>query len=374
MAASSGVEQAADLVIPKGSNIDIGINFNPQGKLDSVKVDGNMVPLDSHTAAGAAHNGATHAAAHTEPVSAMHGISESIHRLLDAGASVWQDFQEYLPYLLLALAVLVLLVFVASAAKAGARKVMAHTGMRHSLAEVLSRFLYVLIWLAGGLLIAKLLFPNFELGTALTYLGIASLVAGFVFRDIFENAFAGLLILWRFPFEAGDYIEVETDPPVRGHVHDIWVRSTLIREFTDELIVVPNSKIYQHAVRVTTWLKNSRRSITVAVAYDEDLDKARAVISKAVKTCDSVKENPEVQVFARQFADSGVEFEVAWWSHSGPMDERRSRDDVLTTIRKALAAAKIEIPFPYRTLTFKPDYPLHRAPEANQPAPEQGES
>lgn len=287
---------------------------------------------------------------------------------------MWQSFQEYLPYLLLALAVLVLVVFVASAAKTGARKVMAHTGMRYSLAEVLSRFLYVLIWLAGGLLIAKLLYPDFKLGTALTYLGIASLVAGFVFRDIFENAFAGLLILWRFPFESGDYIEVETDPPVRGHVHDIWVRSTLIREFSDELVVVPNSKIYQHAVRVTTWLENSRRSTIVAVAYDEDLDKARTVIGDAVKTCDSVQDNPQVQVYARKFAESGIEFEVAWWSRSGPMDERHSCDQVITAIRKALAAAEIEIPFPYRTLTFKPDHPLHYAPGSDEPAPDKNQA
>lgn len=78
MAASSGVEQAADLVKPKSSNIDIGINFDPHGKLDSVKVDGHMVPLDSQ--ASSAHEGAAHAAAQSEPTSALHGITASFHR------------------------------------------------------------------------------------------------------------------------------------------------------------------------------------------------------------------------------------------------------------------------------------------------------
>ncbi len=245
---------------------------------------------------------------------------------------------------------------------------MQHSGISHSLSEVLSRFVYVLIWIGGGLLIAKILFPGFELVTALTYLGIASLVAGFAFRDIFENAFAGLLILWRFPFEIGDYIEVETEPPVCGRVHDIWVRSTLIREVSEELVVVPNAKIYQNAVRVTTWRQNTRQTFAVMVAYDTDLEQARKVLTQAVEDCEPVADNPPVLAYIRRFADSGVEFEVAWWAKSGPLQELQSRDRVAESIRKALAAENIEIPFPYRTLTFKQDYPLHTAAAATETA------
>ena len=38
-------------------------------------------------------------------------------------------------------------------------------------------------------------------------MGVASIAVGFAFKDIFENFFAGILILWRFPFENGDFIE-----------------------------------------------------------------------------------------------------------------------------------------------------------------------
>ena len=36
-----------------------------------------------------------------------------------------------------------------------------------------------------------------------------------------------------------------------------------------------------------------------------------------------------------------------------PLDVRRSRDEVVAAVKRALDDAGIEIPFPYRTLTFK---------------------
>lgn len=375
--AESGIKSAKDLAGggKGGSNIDIDIDFDKQGQLDGVKVDGEMVPLQAQPAGDASGGGSQAQGAEggvdvTQEVDTS-GITESINRLLDATIDVWNNFLEHLPYVVLAFGVFLLIIFLASACKAGARSLMRRSGMVHSLSEVLSRFIYVLVWITGSLLIAKLLFPGFEFGKAVTYLGIVSLVAGFAFRDIFENAFAGLLILWRFPFEIGDYIEVEIDPPVCGRVHDIWVRSTLIREVSDELVVVPNAKIYQNAVRVGTWKEHTRQTFGVMVSYDTDLAQARSVITQALETCDRVEDKTGVFVYIENFADSGVQFKAIWWALSGPLEELQSRDQVAEAIRKALDEADIEIPFPYRTLTFKGDSPLHTAStksaETNEP-------
>lgn len=43
---------------------------------------------------------------------------------------------------------------------------------------------------------------------------------------------------------------------------------------------------------------------------------------------------------------------VRWWSKSAPPDEHASRDRAVIAIKAALDDAGIEIPFPYRTLTF----------------------
>jgi len=54
---------------------------------------------------------------------------------------------------------------------------------------------------------------------------------------------------------------------------------------------------------------------------------------------------------------------VTWWTGSAPVEQRRSRDEVVTAVKRALDEAGLEIPFPYRTLTFKEPLPLSRAEE-----------
>ena len=51
---------------------------------------------------------------------------------------------------------------------------------------------------------------------------------------------------------------------------------------------------------------------------------------------------------------------VRWWTGSTPIEEHRSRDEAVAAIKAALDAAGIEIPFPYRTLTFKQPLALER--------------
>ena len=91
-----------------------------------------------------------------------------------------------------------------------------------------------------------------------------------------------------------------------------------------------------------------------------NVDESRAVIEKAVQGCDSVeKDDKPIQIFAQAFGASSIDFEVTWWTGSTPLDIRQSRDKVISAIKRALDDAGIEIPFPYRTLTFKEPLPIN---------------
>jgi len=185
---------------------------------------------------------------------------------------------------------------------------------------------------------------------ALTVLGLGSVAVGFAFKDIFENFFAGILILWRYPFDRGDFI---TCGDLTGEVNQITIRNTIIRKLDGELAVIPNAALFKNSVDVLTSQPQRRVRIICGVAYDEDVDNAREVITKAVQSCDSVEGKRTVQVFAQEFASSSINFEIAWWTGWKPVDIRGSRDEVVAAIKRALDESDIEIPFPYRTLTFK---------------------
>jgi small conductance mechanosensitive channel len=51
--------------------------------------------------------------------------------------------------------------------------------------------------------------------------------------------------------------------------------------------------------------------IITGVAYGENVNHAREVILKALEKCSTIDKNKPIQVFACEFADSSINFEVA---------------------------------------------------------------
>ncbi|MEM7786019.1 MAG: mechanosensitive ion channel family protein [Planctomycetota bacterium] len=137
-----------------------------------------------------------------------------------------------------------------------------------------------------------------------------------------------------------------------GKVEDITIRNTMLRKTDGELVVVPNAHLFKSNVEILTNRPKRRVRITCGVGYGENVDRSREVIRDAVASCTTVSAPKSVEVFADEFADSSVNFEVAWWTGATPLEIRKSRDEVIAAIKAALDQEEIEIPFPYRTLTF----------------------
>ncbi|QSP94916.1 mechanosensitive ion channel family protein [Marinobacter salinisoli] len=72
-----------------------------------------------------------------------------------------------------------------------------------------------------------------------------------------------------------------------------------------------------------------------------------------------------IEIFAQAFGSSSIDFEITWWTGSRPIDIRKSKDEVIEAVKAALDNAAIEIPFPYRTLTFKEPLPVEQAKSAS---------
>ena len=155
-------------------------------------------------------------------------------------------------------------------------------------------------------------------------------------KDVFENFLAGILLLFRDPFSIGDYIDCKS---IEGQVEEITIRDTRIRQTDGQLVVAPSAMLFKNPVTIRT--------------------------AKLVRGVDKVRDDVrDVENSAQEFADSEINFEVTWWTESRPIDIRSSRDKVLAAVKSALDDVGIEIPFPYRTLTFKETLPLTRGTAA----------
>ncbi|MGR3761974.1 mechanosensitive ion channel family protein [Roseobacteraceae bacterium NS-SX3] len=284
-------------------------------------------------------------------------MDEDITGTLASQISGWFDSAvAALPRVGVALVILVLTVVVVWAVRAVISRIAKRARLRRNLSDVLQLLAGVVLWLIGGLIAVTIVFPSITPGKALTTLGLGSVAIGFAFKDTFENFLAGILILLREPFQIGDYVECEG---AEGKIEAITIRDTHIRQTDGQLVVVPNSDLFHNPVTVRTDKELRRAQIICGVAYSENVDEAREVIAEAVRSVDTVRNDVrDIQVFAKAFGASSIDFEITWWTGSEPVDIRSSRDQVVAAVKAALDDAGIEIPFPYRTLTVNEAIPV----------------
>jgi small-conductance mechanosensitive channel len=282
-----------------------------------------------------------------QPAADLDAVADTLQSTV---LGVWTEFVGHVPYLVAGLFVVVGTWCGVALFHRLSHRLFRRSKLRPSLQELIVRLLTIGLWGAGLLLAAMVVFPGLTPTRALGGLGVASLAVGFAFKDIFENFFAGILILWRFPFETGDFIQCEG---IEGKVEDVTIRMTVIRQVTGELVVVPNGLLFKNPVEVLTDPPKRRITVMTGVAYGEDVEEAVAVIEDALESCETVASDRDVEIFPHAFGASSIDIEVTWWTDPKPLDVRRSRGEVVTAVKKALDDAGIEIPFPYRTLTFK---------------------
>lgn len=265
-------------------------------------------------------------------------------------------FWSMLPQIGVALLVLASTWIAAKAVRGLLARISRSAKLRRSLTEVLQMIAGATTWIVGILIATVIVFPSMTPAKMLTALGLGSVAIGFAFKDVFENFLAGILILLREPFRLGDYIECGG---MDGQIEEITVRDTHIRQTDGQRVVMPNALLFKEPVTVRTDNDYRRTTVICGVAYGEDVDTARDVITNAVKQVDTVRDDVrDVEIFAHAFNSSSIDFEVTWWTRSRPIDIRVSRDQVVAAVKGALDDAGIEIPFPYRTLTFKAPLPV----------------
>ncbi|MFD3189925.1 mechanosensitive ion channel family protein [Sedimentitalea sp. HM32M-2] len=292
---------------------------------------------------------------------------EPVNILLDQLREIARATIEMFPHIVVAFVILLLTVGLSKAATFSVRRVLARTKLRQSLKELFTLLMSILVWVIGLMIAAVIVFPGLTPASILAGLGLGSVAIGFAFKDVFENFLAGIIILFRREMRIGDFIECEG---IEGEVDQIAIRESHIRQTDGQLVIVPNSILFKNPVIIRTDQPVRRMTVTCGVAYDVDVDDARDVIRRAVEACESVdQDNKPIQIFAQEFGDSSINFEVTWWTGSKPVEVRESRDQVVSKVKRALDDAGIEIPFPYRTLTFKEPLPLLRG---TAPAEDQG--
>jgi small-conductance mechanosensitive channel len=213
--------------------------------------------------------------------------------------------------------------------------------------NLISRIIQALIMLV--VLVYALGAVGVRITPLLGALGIGGIALALALQPALLNLFSGMIIHAQRPLRVGE--EIRTGD-VQGRVLDVTSRAVVIRTYAGETVYIPNSVVVDREIVNFVRHGHRRSTVRVAVAYGTDLAKARQVIQDAARTAEGVLSSPEVQVFAADFAESGIDFDVDIWHGPGEQTRRQTRDRAVHAIHEALRAADVTIPFPQRTLWF----------------------
>ena len=172
-------------------------------------------------------------------------------------------------------------------------------------------------------------------------IGAAGLAIGLALQGSLANFASGFLMILFRPFKVGDFIE---GAGVAGTVESLQIFTTQLRTPDNKKIIIPNSSLT--GGNIVNWSATGTRRVDMVfgIGYEDDIDKAKQVISEILAADDRILKDPAPQVALSELADSSVNFVARPWVKTG--DYWGVFFDTTEAVKKRFDAEGISIPYP----------------------------
>jgi small-conductance mechanosensitive channel len=190
----------------------------------------------------------------------------------------------------------------------------------------------------------------------LTTLGVGGLAVALALQDTLSNLFAGFYVSISGLLHIGDYIKLNTGE--EGYITDINWRCTMMRGTSNNLVVIPNSKLGQ-AIYTNYNLPDRRMGLSVSfsVGYDSDVDHVQELLlTETVAATAHVKglvADPAPYVlFSPGPGESALVFQVNF-SVEEFGGQYFAQSELRKRLYKKLKNEGVTMPFPTRTILLE---------------------
>ncbi len=191
-----------------------------------------------------------------------------------------------------------------------------------------------------GLLIA-LSQIGLNLAPVLTGFGVAGIIIGFALQDTLSNFASGMMLLIYRPFDVNDLVEAGG---VRGKVSHMSLVNTTIRTFDNQIIILPNSKIWGDVIMNVTHERVRRVDMVFGIGYSDSIPHAERVLAEIIDNHEKILKKPECNIKVQTLNTSSVDFVVRPWVKTD--DYWDVYWDVTREVKMRFDEEGISIPFP----------------------------
>ncbi len=272
-------------------------------------------------------------------------INSVIAKLQNAFLQNWNEFIKHVPDIILAILIvatgIILANYLTKIFKKAIEKKSQDPLMTNFLSKAVKAVMIILIIM-------------FALNTAglsgiaagiLTAAGASALILGFAFKDIGENFISGVILSFSRPFNVNDTVKVDE---IFGKVKSLEFRYTKVKTFDGRDVYIPNSDIIKKAVYNYTEDGFFRLDFKIGIAYEDNIDDARKLISETVRNTDGVIEDEHHEIFvtADELAVSTVNLKVFFWVKT--IEYRKQalmiKSTVITNVKNAVVENGFSLP------------------------------
>ena len=273
---------------------------------------------------------------------------KNLENLLDK----WQlSILDFIPKIFLAIFIIVVFYFIAKLLRSLYLKFYPKVFKKQNdITKVISEVVYFLFLLSGIFLALEVLGLESILTKLLAGAGIIGVIAGFAFKDIASNAFAGILLNIQRPFGINDWVEIDAN---FGTIKEVGLITTSIKTISGQEVFVPNQLIYNNTfINYSTF--NKRRVILKSgVSYGDDLEHVKEVTLDELKKINSLLKDEVIDFYFTSIGSSTYNFEVRFWiKFSHQKDYLSAMNETIIRVKKRFEKENISIAYSVTTLDF----------------------
>lgn len=233
-----------------------------------------------------------------------------------------------------------------------------HTRQRAAtLGQVGGQIAAGIIWFVAALLVLDQL--GFNLAPLLAGAGVVGIAIGFGAQRLIRDYLNGFFIILEDQYGVGDIVTIGE---ATGTVERVSLRVTKLRDLDGTVWFIPNGEMTSVGNRSQLW---ARAVLDIEVGYQTNLDEAgRILVEVANELWREQRDNATIIAApeywgVERFGADGVTLRLV--VRTEPTEQWQTARELRSRIKIAFELARIEIPFPQRTVWMN---------EAIEPAPQ----
>lgn len=182
-----------------------------------------------------------------------------------------------------------------------------------------------------------------ETASLIAVLGTIGLAIGLALQGTLSNIASGIMLLVLRPFNVGDTVDIGS---TSGVVDEIGLFVTEMHTFDNVAITMPNSKVWGTEIKNYSQNNTRRVDMEFGIAYDDDMDKAMAVVKEVLEADERVLAEPEPLIAVSNLGDSAIGIRVRPWTETSNVWPLRYA--LTKRIKERFDEEDISFPFPQR--------------------------